>query len=202
MALSSEVLKKASILEKVLYHCGKDKRISEALKEKYAKKQIEQQENKINDTEIDSYIEYIKENNIIICKLKMLCCLTVMDKSNFDNKLPPQRAIPEHINYRISKTTIQYYFKILKSQGWINKIDNVCPKKRGFKVLISRGKAVGLFNFICSYEHLKQQQDKSTNYKLKQLKRMIEKYSNYDYQIEKEMIKDIERNNKVSSTQF
>ncbi|MGE5437031.1 MAG: hypothetical protein ACM3O3_07365, partial [Syntrophothermus sp.] len=171
--------------------------VERELIEKYAKKELEQPLHKENSDPVNDYIEYIKSNSIITCKLKVLCCLTVMNKSNVDNKLPPIREIPGYINYKMSKSSIHRYIKDMVSKRWIVKINHISTKKQGYRVIISRSKALALYNFICKYEHSKQQ-DRSVNYKLKQLKKLIGDMEDYELQIEKEMLEDIKNNNKKS----
>lgn len=198
MSLPKEVLKKMSFMDKIVWKTSLNNiHVERELIEKYGKKEIKQTAYTENKEPVNDYIEYIKSNNIVMCKLKLLCCLTVMNKSNIENRLPPVREIPGHINYKMSKSSIHRYMMQLVDESWIVKINHISTKKQGYRVIISRSKALALYNFICKYEHSKQQ-ERSINYKLKQLKKLIGNMEDYELQLEKEMIEDIKNNNKKS----
>jgi hypothetical protein len=192
MSVSPELLKKASIFERVLWNITKDDKICERLEHKYQNMQ------EIKNESVNDYLEYIKSNCIPLCKLKLLICLVVMDRGNINNQLPPIRLIGEHCNLKLSDSRIHYYFVELVKSGWITKVNHKARKKQYYKACIGRSKAIALYNFICSYEHAKAQ-DKSINFKIKQLKKLVEKYQNYELMLEDEIKKDLKIINKSST---
>lgn len=167
MPLPQEILKKASFFERVLYNCGKDKRIENALKEKYGRKQA------IQEIEVMQHdvLDYLNKDSYPISAIKTLICSIMLCSSIEYKKLPSTREIAEQTNLKISHVAIQRHLKTLIKQGWIKKINHNSNRLQHFVILIDKDRAIEYFNFVATYEG--EQKGKK---RIKQLQKIINRF--------------------------
>ena len=173
MGISPEVLKKASFLEKIIYNCGKDSRIEEALKEKYGRKQA------IQEIEVMQHdvLDYLNKDSYPISAIKTLVSSIMLNKSIEYKRLPATRDIRIQCELKISHVAIARHLKTLVKQRWIKKIE--CDssgkllnnRKQHYVICISKDRAVDYFNFVALYDG-----EQKGKRRINQLKKIIDRY--------------------------
>ena len=180
MTLKKE-FEKASFLDKFIWKMNADNRILDKYKEEKVKEIY---------FENNDYLDYIQNDNIVINNIKLLICHIMLCRNHEVKKLPSIRKIPDKAEIKVSKSQVHRYLSHLEVRGWIKKINrdsnnNIIPvRNQYYKITISKEKASSLFNFIIQYE-IEKGKNKSLNFKIKKLKKLIENSLNKDRRIEK-----------------